>query len=96
MPWARLAVIPGGPSAHRDHDLWLPPNRHSFSCMGQQMVSVTGLVADPHRHDHLMLSIVRHLAVVALNPAVSALCRASALAASTSWARASPGMKHMY
>jgi glycogen synthase len=64
--------------------------------MGQQMVSVTGLVADPHRHDHLMVSIDRHLAVVALNPAVWAFCRASALAASTSWARASPGMKHMY
>jgi hypothetical protein len=33
---------------------------------------------------------------VALDPAVSALCRASALAASTSSARSSPGMKHMY
>ena len=64
--------------------------------MGQQMVSVTGLVADPHRHDHLVASIDRHLAVVALILAASAFCRASALAASTSWARSSPGMKHMY
>ncbi len=37
----------------------------------QQMGGVTGLVADPHRHDHLVGSIDRHLAVVALNPTTS-------------------------
>jgi hypothetical protein len=46
------------------------------------MGAITGLVADPHRHDHLLVSIDRHLAVVALNPAASAFYRASALAAS--------------
>ena len=63
---------------------------------GQQMGGVTGLVADRRLHDHLVVSIDRHLAVVTLNPAASAFCRASALAASASRARASPGMKHMY
>ena len=39
---------------------------------GQQMGGITGLVADPNRHDHLVVSIDRHLAVVTLDPAVSA------------------------
>ena len=36
-----------------------------------QMGSITGLVADPHRHDDLVVTIDRCLAVVALDPAVS-------------------------
>jgi hypothetical protein len=36
------------------------------------MGGVTGLVADPHRHNHLMVSIDHQLAVVALDSAVSA------------------------
>jgi hypothetical protein len=34
------------------------------------MGRITGLVADPHRHDDLVVAIDRRLAVVALDPAV--------------------------
>lgn len=37
------------------------------------MGRITGLVADPHRHDDLVVTIDRRLAVVALHPAIAAL-----------------------
>jgi hypothetical protein len=40
---------------------------------GLEMGSITGLVADPHRHDDLVVTIDRRLAVVALDPAIAAL-----------------------
>ena len=44
---------------------------HNPLVHGLEMGSITGLVADPHRHDDLMVAIDRCLAVVALSPAVS-------------------------
>ena len=40
---------------------------------GLEMGSITGLVADPHRHDDLLVTIDRRLTVVALDPAISTL-----------------------
>ena len=40
---------------------------------GQQVHRITGLVAHPDRHDHLVVAIDGGLGVVALHPAVSAL-----------------------
>ena len=38
---------------------------------GQQVNRIAGLVADADRHDHLVVTVDRGLAVVALDPAVS-------------------------
>jgi len=58
---ARVAVHLIGHLAGVGHD----PLHH-----GKEVVLVCCLVADPHRHDDLMVAIDRCLAVVAVDPAV--------------------------